>query len=239
MKKIGLIIIGIMQLQSMAAQTAEEIISKYIEAIGGYEKIKAIKTMIYEGITRTRDYETHFKSYVINDSASHTDNISNNGESGYLIVTKTESWGFNAVKNTIEKKTEKEVKYLQYALDLQGPFIDYKQKKSKIKYLGKEIIDSKEYSKVRLIKHNKDRLTYYFDSSYFILRAHYEPSGIYGPVYTIDYSYQAVDGGYFFTYKFINYERQSETIYTSIKVNPEIDRALFLPHNVNKRDSYH
>jgi len=35
--------------QQAEAQTADEIVKKYIEAIGGYERIKGIRSMIFEG----------------------------------------------------------------------------------------------------------------------------------------------------------------------------------------------
>src|SRR6185436_14852171 len=102
------VIACIVLIQNLQSQTADEIIDKHINAIGGYEKIKAIKTMIFEGITRIYGYDRHFKGYLIEDSAIHTDYIDSNGVIGYTIVTKSEGWTFDAKTNTIKKKSKKE-----------------------------------------------------------------------------------------------------------------------------------
>jgi hypothetical protein len=238
MKRMIVLMVCIVQIQRIQSQTAEEIINKHIEAIGGYQRIKAIKTMIYESVTKMPDRIRRSTSYVIHDSAVHTDNINSKGETGYGIVTKTDGWTFDAVTNSMKKKTKAEIKEYQKVLDIHGPLIDYKQKGNKLKFLGKEVIDSSEYLKVRVIKHNKDRLIYFFDSSYFVFRVIYHPTGKDRP-YTVDYSYQPIKGGYFFIHKSKHLETGIETVYTNYIVNPEIDRFLFLPHNVNKREQYH
>lgn len=238
MKRMIALMICIVLIQRMQSQTAEEIINKHIEAIGGYEKIKAIKTLIFESVTKFPDHIRRSTSYVIHDSAIRTDNINSNGEIGYGIVTKTDGWTFDAAANSMKKKTKAEIKEFQRVLDIQGPLVDYKQKENKVKFLGKETIDSSGYLKVRVIKHNKDRLIYFFDSSYFVFRVIYHPTGKDRP-YTFDYSYQSIEGGYFFVHKSKHLETGIETVYTDYQMNPEIDRSLFLPHNVNKREQYH
>lgn len=108
------------------AQTADEIIRKHIEAIGGYEKVKAIKTMVFEGTIKFKDHEKAFKSYIIHDSACRTENTEYE-KSGYGIITKTEGWTYNSSESSIKKKSKKEVKEAQNTLDLHGPLIDYKR----------------------------------------------------------------------------------------------------------------
>ena len=238
MKRMVALMVFIVQIQVMLAQTEDEIINKHIEAIGGYERIKAIKTLILEFTTKFPDRTRHSKSYIIQDSAIHTDNTNNKGEAGYGIVTKTDGWTFDAVKNTMKRKSKKEIKQFQFAFDIHGPLIDYMQKGHKIKFLGKDTISGSEYLKLRIIKSNKDRLIYFFDSSYFVFRVQYQLSGIYQS-YTIDYAYRSFGDGYFFVSQSKNYEGGAETVYTNYIVNPEIDRSLFLPHNVNKRKQYH
>ena len=238
MKRIAAALICMIVLQKMQAQTVDEIINKHIEAIGGYEKLKAIKTLIIEFNTRFPDRIRNSKSYIIQDSAIHTDNTNSKGEMGYGIVTKTEGWTFDAIKNTIERKSKGEIRQGQYAFDIHGPLIDYKRKGNKIKFLGKETIDGSEYLKLRVIMSNKDRLVYYFDSAYFPFRVQYLISGSYLS-HTIDYTYQAFEGGYFFVYKSKDYEGGAETVYTKYIINPDIDRSLFVPHNVTKKKQYH
>lgn len=227
-----------MAIIKMQSQTAEEIIDEHIKAIGGYDRIKKLKTIIFETVTQYPNRIRHSKSYIINDSAIHTDNLNSTGEIGYGIVTKSEGWTFTATTNSMKKKTKAEIKEFQQVLDIQGPLVDYKEKGNKVKFLGQETIDSSKYLMVRLVKHDNDRLIYFFDTSYFVFRVQYQPSGK-NLQYTVEYSYQSVEGGYFFIHKSKDLEKGIETVYTNYIVNPEIDRSLFLPHNINKRKEYH
>lgn len=224
--------------QGVQSQTAEEIISKHISAIGGYEKIKSIKSLIFEAVIKFPDHIRHLKSYIIHDSAIHTDIVNSDGKNGYGIVTKTEGWTFDATKNSMEKKSKGEIRQVQYSFDLHGPLIDYRQKGHKIKFSGRDTINGLEYLTLRVIKSNKDRLTYFFDSSYFVFRVEYFLSGI-NLRYFVDYTYQSIEGGYFFVHKAKHYGAGVEVVYTNYIINPEIDRSLFLPHNVNRKDRYH
>ena len=59
------------------SQTADDVVKKHIEAIGGYEKIKSIRTITFEGTHKSSKIETSFKSYIIHDSIVCTDGIAN------------------------------------------------------------------------------------------------------------------------------------------------------------------
>lgn len=210
------------------AQIADEIIKKHIEAIGGYDKIKAIKTMIFEGTTTFKDHEKSFKSYIIHDSANRTEN-SEPGKSGYGILTKVDGWTYNSDDNSIKKKSGDEIKKSQIALDLHGPLVDYKEKGNRVRYFGKESIENKKCLKLKVIKPDKTVLIYFFDTSYFVARIIVHPAEAIVVKYTIDYSYMLVEGGYFFISKAISLESGAQTSYKYYLVNPEIDRALFSP----------
>lgn len=212
------------------AQTADEIIQKHIEAIGGYEKVKAIKTIVFEGTIKFKDHERAFKSYIIHDSACRTENTEY-GKTGYGIITKTEGWTYNSTKSSIKKKSKQEVKEAQNTLDLHGPLIDYKEKGNKIKYLGKEKIGNNDYFKLRVIKADKTLVFYFLDTAYFISRVIVQPTATNSNQYTSDYFYQPVDGGYFFIFKSIQLESGAETTYKYYLINPQIDRSLFVTHN--------
>ena len=227
----------VVMIQRMQSQTAEAIINKHIAVIGGYEKIKAIKTIIFETVSKYPDHVRNSKSFIIHDSAIHTDNINSNGQNGYGIVTKTEGWTFDATTNKMKKKSKQEVNETQDVLDLHGPLVVYKEKGNRIEYLGKEIIDSSEYLKLRVVKHNKNRLIYFFDSTYLVFRVLYLPAT--RNEYIVEYTYQSVEGGYQFIHKLKHLKSGVETVYKYFIINPEIDRLLFLPHNVNKRKQYH
>ena len=150
---ILLLIFSLLFIQEVRSQTADEIIKNHIDAIGGYEKIKAIKSIIFEGSNKSSRLETSFKSYIIHDSAACTEGIAN-GKPSKGIVTKKGGWVVTqeSSKNSIHKKSKYEIKQDQRALDIHGPLVDFREKRNKIKYLGKEKINDIECFKLKLIK---------------------------------------------------------------------------------------
>ena len=215
--------------QQAQSQTADEIVKKHIEAIGGYEKIKGIKTMIFEGTFKLPNKERTFKSYIIHDSAVRSENT-DIGITGYGIITKNEGWEYipASSKSSVKKKSKQEVKDAQSTLDVHGPLVDYIEKGNKITYLGKETVKEKECFKLRLIKSNKKAFIFYFDSTYLISRVIYLRHD-WVPEFTLDYSYKRLDEGISFVIKSIRLEDGMETTYNYYLINPEIDRSLFTP----------
>ena len=86
------------------SQTADEIIQKHIEAIGGYEKIKTIKTITFEGTNKSNKLETSFKSYIIHDSAVCTEGVVNDKPSKGVATKKTGWICTDSSKHPFEKK---------------------------------------------------------------------------------------------------------------------------------------
>ena len=213
------------------SQTADEIIQKHIEAIGGYEKIKAIRTLTYEGTNKSNKLETSFKKYVIQDSASCTDGIVN-GRPSKGMVSKNDGWICvpGASRDSFHSKSKYEIKEEQFALDIHGPFIDYSEKGNKIKYLRVEKINNVDCFKIKLTRRDKSVFIYYFDNdTYIIKRIEWIwPSGN-QPVLTYDYTYKAFDKGYIFVAKLLRLEDGVITTYNNYVINPEIDQSIFLP----------
>jgi hypothetical protein len=212
------------------SQNVEEIIKKHIEAIGGYEKIKAISTITFEGTNKSATLETSFKSYIIQDSAACTIGIAN-GKESKGTVTKKDGWICHpgSAKGAI-KKTRYEIKQEQRSLDIHGPLIDYEKKGNTIKYWGIEKINDTAYYKLRVKRSDKNTLIYYIDSiTYMVKRVVWLwPVGN-QPEFTYDYTYKTFDNGYTFVIKLIRAEGNLVTTYSNYVINPEIDRSIFTP----------
>jgi hypothetical protein len=214
------------------SQTADEIIQKHIEAIGGYEKIKSIRTITFEGTNKSSKLETSFKSYIIHDSAACTEGMAN-GKPSKGIATKKEGWicpSGTESKKSSNKKSKYEIKRDQKALDIHGPLIDYAEKGNTIKYLGIEKINDTAYYKIKLKRADKSQYIYYFDNtSYIIKRVVSLWPGGNQPELTYDYTYKAFDNGLSFVVRSVRIEDGLVTTYSNYIVNPEIDRSIFNP----------
>jgi len=212
------------------AQTIDEIVQKHIAAIGGYEKIKAIKTITFEGSNQSNTINTTFKSYIVNDRAACTIGIAN-GKKSKGIVTKKDGWictPDSSIKMT--KKTKLQIKLDQRALDIQGPLIDYEKKGNKIKYLGLEKINNVECYKLKLKKSDKSSFIYYIDNrSYLITRTiSLWPIGNV-PEFTYDYTYKTFENGYTFAIRSVRIQDSLINTYNNYIINPTIDKSVFAP----------
>ena len=214
--------------KSIQSQNADDIVKKHIEAIGGYEKIKSIRAITFEGTYKSAKLKTSYKSYIIQDSIACTDGIANDKPSKGL-VTKKDGWIYNneVSKPRIYPKSKSEIKQDQKAMDIHGPLVDYAEKGNKIKYLGIEKINDAWCYKIKLKVADKTSFVYFFDSTtYFIARVISLLPGS-NQQLTYDYTYKNFDKGYIFVVKSVRIEDGAISTFSNYIVNPEIDRTIF------------
>src|SRR6187549_2407788 len=155
------------------AQTAEEIITKHIEAIGGAAAWKKVNSLYYEGKMTVQGAEVNVTLTVLNGKGSRQ-NISFGGMTGYQIVTPTAGWNFMPFQGqaTAEAMTADELKQAADDLDVQGKLIDYKSKGHTVEYLGKDDVEGTECFKLKITSKAGNVETVFIDpKSYYIVRA--------------------------------------------------------------------
>ena len=157
---------------SLQAQTADEIVAKYLEARGGAEKIKAIKS---ERVTGTISFGADLSGpFVVERKRPlkmHME-FALNGQT--LIRTydgKSAGWTYNpfTANATVEPMREEELRNILDEADFDGPFVDYKAKGNKLEFLGKEEVLGKTAYKVKLTNKQGDLSNFYFDAASHLL----------------------------------------------------------------------
>jgi hypothetical protein len=149
------------------AQTADEIISKYVEARGGLAKIKAVQTERVTGtISFGADAEGPFIVERKRPLMMHME-ISFAGQA--LIRTydgKSSGWTYNPFvpTPTVEPMAPEEVRNIYDEADFDGPFVDYKAKGNKVEFVDKEEVSGKTAYKVKLTNKLGDVSHFYFDA---------------------------------------------------------------------------
>jgi len=138
-----------------SAQTADEIISKYLQALGGQEKLKTIQTVVMEGSLSVQGFELPIKLSYIHNKGVRQD-FSLNGMNGYSIITPNAGWNFNPFQGQTkpEPVTADDINEGINQLDIQSPFIDYGTKGHAIELLDKEDIEGTECYKIRFTYKN-------------------------------------------------------------------------------------
>lgn len=168
MKKIlfpSLLLAGLLSIGfSVTSQTADEVIDKYITAIGGKEKWKQINSMMIEGQIEVQGIEIPFTMQAVNNKGTRVD-AEFQGSKFIDITTPANGWSQNPMggKTTLQPLSADELKDKLDNLDLQGAFIDYKDKGSTVEALGKDEEDGNEYFKIKMTTKNNKETTYFFD----------------------------------------------------------------------------
>lgn len=153
MKKAFLFLAFCGTLAAAKAQTADEVVNKYITAMGGKEKLATLKTLVREGALNYNGMDIPLTLYSEQDKGFKME-INVMGTKGFSIVTPAEGWKYMPFQgqSSVEKMTEAELKEGMDDLDIQGELLDYAAKGHKVEFLGKEKQDGMEVYKLRLTR---------------------------------------------------------------------------------------
>ena len=132
---------------SATAQTVDEIIDKHVAAIGGMDKISAVKTVYTERSLSVQGMEIPTKSTVLVGKALRTES-SVMGNSMVQVVDGTTGWMIRPAMmggtGDPEDMPADQVKQQLGQLDPFGPLINYKTKGNTVELVGKEKVDGKD-----------------------------------------------------------------------------------------------
>ncbi|MES2774966.1 MAG: hypothetical protein V4722_12320 [Bacteroidota bacterium] len=228
MKKLCIALASLFSIGFVSAQTADEVITKHIEAMGGKEKIEKIQNVVMEGSLTIQGAPIAVTLTQVQGKLSRQD-INAMGMKGYDFVTDKEGWTFMPFQGMQkpEPKTAEDVKESQSDLDIQGPLYNYAAKGHKVELLGKEDVEGTECFKIKATLASGKEVTFFLDpASYLIVRAK-EKKKFNGQEMdlSVDFSdYKDVEGvkmAHSVTQQF------GTVVMSSIKANQNIDQKLF------------
>lgn len=218
---------------AVQAQTADEIVSKHVTAIGGADAWKKVNSVVTEGKLTVQGAEVNVTATVLNGKGSRQD-IAVMGMNGYQIMTPTAGWNFMPFQGQQkpEPVTEEQVKEGADQLDAQGALVDYKAKGHAVEYLGKDDVEGTECYKLKVTHKSGKTETIFVDpASYYIVKS---------------ISKQKANGQEMdVTTTLSNYKKLPEGIVvpmtvglpfgemniTKVEVNKPVDEAIFKPAN--------
>jgi len=137
------------------AQSADDIIAKYITAIGGAEKWSKVQSIKIEGQLEMQGIAIPFVMQGLQMKGARVD-AEFQGNKIIDITTPSKGWSQNPFggKATLSPITDDELKQKLDDLDIQDAFIDYKTKGSVVEFLGKDEEDGNEYYKIKMTTKN-------------------------------------------------------------------------------------
>jgi outer membrane lipoprotein-sorting protein len=173
MKKLVTLAVAALVCSLSIGQTADEIVQKHIQAIGGADAWKKVNSVYMEGAMNVMGRDVEVKITQLHQKGSRQD-ISVAGINNYTISTPTYGYNYWPVQGQTkpEPMTPEDVKEGIDDLDLQGNLIDYQAKGHAIEYLGTEDIDGTECHKLKVVRKNSGEQTIFIDpASYYIVRS--------------------------------------------------------------------
>jgi outer membrane lipoprotein-sorting protein len=155
-----------------AAQTADEVVTKALNARGGVDKIKAIKSERVTGkVGFAPGLDGPFIVELKRPRKMHME-ISVEGQKIVRVYDgKASGWVVNpfAENKGVQPMPEDDLKSIADEADFDGPFIDYKSKGNQIEFVGKEKFDDKPVYRLKLTTKSGEVRFYIFDASTYLL----------------------------------------------------------------------
>jgi hypothetical protein len=227
------------------AQTADEIISKYVTALGNRE----IHSVYQEGVAVLQNgTEVDSKTWKVENKLYRQEISFGMGEV-VIIVTPQQGWSSNPrTGGSFTAMPPEQLKGLQSQMDPAGPLVNYAAKGHKAELLGKDTVNGKECYKLKLTLASGPDITYSIDeNTFYILRETHKATQFGGgagtgagggsagggggrragnpnATFDIDFSdYQKTPDGYIFPYTIVTSSFGAKSSVTKLEVNKAVD----------------
>jgi hypothetical protein len=215
---------------SLKAQTADEIVNKYVDAIGGKDKVSQINSIYTESSVQVMGNEAPTVITILNGKGykSETDF---NGQKIIQSYTENGGWSLNpmAGSSTPTAMPDDQYKMGKDQMEIGGSLFNYMAKGNKVELLGK---DGGNF-KLKVVTKDNTEITYFIDAATYYITKIMKKGNMMGQdlVITINLSdYKKTDYGYIMPYSIqTSFGEQfslSATV-TKVEINKTIDPAIF------------
>lgn len=179
-------------------QTVENIVSKYLAAVGGADAWKKINTMKITGETQNSGFTLPITLITMKPNCQRFD-VDIQGQKFIDAFDGEIAWNFNPFMGGTEpsKKSDEETKEAAKNM-FEDEFIDYSTKGHKLTFEGEGEVEGTKAYKVKMVKNTGDESMYFFDTENFVpimIRSYLPIGPMKGqPVDTYLSEYQEVEG---------------------------------------------
>lgn len=232
MKKL-LVLAALLVSVAARAQTAEEIVAKYIAAKGGTDKLATLKTM-------RMTMETTVMGNAVSTTATIAAGVGVRQDvsvMGQEIVTATDgnqAWMINPMAGSSDPQVMpgKAGEAMADQMSIGGPLLNYKAKGGTVQLVGKEQLEGKDVFVVKLIQKDSTTSTHYINATTFQdtkVVAKMKADGQEVELETFFDDYRTIEGYTFpFSQETTNPQFGRMKIKTTkVEINPTVDAMVF------------
>lgn len=148
-----------------SAQTADEIIAKYVQVLGGKDQLSKINSVYTENKIEVMGMEGTGKSTILNGKGNRQD-IEIMGTVITSCYTDKGGWSVNPMTGGGTPETMSDTQYNagKESIVIGAPFINYAEKGFKAELLDDEAVDSVPAHKIKLTSPDNISTIYFFDT---------------------------------------------------------------------------
>lgn len=152
-----------------SAQTLDEILQKYYDARGGYEKIKAIQTTKITGKQMVQGMEIPFVIYQKRPNLFRAD-ATVQAQTIIQAYDGTQAWMVNPLTGSTDPVVlpEEHAKQFKEQADFDGPLFDFKEKENTVELLGQEDMEGTAVFKIKITLKDGDVRYFFLDAEVFL-----------------------------------------------------------------------
>jgi hypothetical protein len=210
------------------AQSADEIVAKHLEALGGKEKISQIKSVYQESTMNIMGNEAPNTTYIL-DGVGFKTEIDMGGQKIVQAYTDKGGWSINPMTGATDPQPipEEQFKASKGQIYTGGPLYNYAERGNKVEYAGKDGNNHK-----LKVTSNGIESTYFIDGSTYLISKAVAKANMQGQDVEITTSfsdYKKTDFGFVMPYAmevdFGGFQMSSAV--KKIEINKEIDPKIF------------
>lgn len=240
--KLPLFLVMIVLLVSFtySEMTADEIIQKNIVAQGGIENLKAITTMKKQMSAQSMGMKMTITTQIKRPNKGYFELVIDDSIAVVQYTDGKIGWTIDPMKGSDPvQMTDQELAEALNDLDMDGPFVNYKEKGSNAEFIGEEKINNQPVLKVKFIEKIGKESIYCFDKTTYKLVQKMNKQIRLGQeieVVTTYSDFRKVNNVFF---SFVSESRVKGEVLTKgtvekIEINIPIDDELFVNKPVNK-----
>ena len=151
--------------------TLDELVAKNIEAKGGAEALKALKSLKLTGRLIVNEGQLQLAYVQAKKRPGEVrSEFTLQGMTAVQAYDGKEGWKISPFqgRKDPEKMSTDDVKPLMEDAEIDGPLVDWKAKENTLEYLGREDVDGTSAYKIKVVRKNGDVSFVYLDPDHFL-----------------------------------------------------------------------